>query len=187
MACRSGCLPRSVNGSSMFCSAVRYGSRLKSWKMNPIRSRRRSDSASSESVEMSVPSIITRPEVGASNPASKCSNVVLPDPDGPTIAVNLPFSNRAVIPATATVSATPEPYVLRTSSASTAAGYASKPLFAPHVSVMSAPSCCVPIVPVIDSRNILSGVSLRGPNRTGYHPHESIHARPAPRYERPGT
>ena len=43
--------------------------------------------------EIGIPSISARPVVGACSPARTFSNVVLPDPDGPTTAVRLPGAN----------------------------------------------------------------------------------------------
>ena len=37
-----------------------------------------------------MPASATVPEVGRSSPAATCRNVLLPDPDGPMIAVNEP-------------------------------------------------------------------------------------------------
>ena len=42
------------------------------------------------SCAMSLPSIRMRPSVGVSKPASMRSNVVLPQPDGPSSAKNSP-------------------------------------------------------------------------------------------------
>ena len=74
----------------MFSCAVNEGIRWKNWKTNPIFSPRSFASASSPSAVMSMPSISTRPEVGASSPAIKPSSVDFPLPDGPTIATNCP-------------------------------------------------------------------------------------------------
>ena len=74
----------------MFCVTVSDGIRLKAWKTNPIRSRRRIVSFRSLSRASSVPASATVPEVGRSSPAATCRNVLLPEPDGPMIAVNEP-------------------------------------------------------------------------------------------------
>ena len=74
----------------MFSAAVMVGSRLNDWKMKPIRSRRSSVSALSLSEVISVSPRYTSPEVGRSRPASMCSSVDLPEPEGPMIAVNWP-------------------------------------------------------------------------------------------------
>ena len=49
---------------------------------------------------MSWPAIATVPEVGRSRPAARCSNVVLPEPDGPTMAASSPGSTWSVTPRT---------------------------------------------------------------------------------------
>ena len=76
-----------VSGSAMFSAAVSVGSRLNVWKMKPIWSRRSCVSARSLSVVISWPSIHTLPAVGRSRPARMCIRVLLPEPDGPMIAV----------------------------------------------------------------------------------------------------
>ena len=85
----------------MFSPAVRVGTRLKDWKMKPMRSRR----------SLRQPGIIELrdvlianegyPEVGVSRPAMQCMRVDLPDPDGPITAVNRPPSNSTLTPASA--------------------------------------------------------------------------------------
>ena len=74
----------------MFCATVSEGSRLKAWKTNPIRSRRRIVSLRSLSRARSVSPSATVPEVGRSSPAATLRNVLLPEPEGPMIAVNEP-------------------------------------------------------------------------------------------------
>ena len=74
----------------MFWATVSEGSRLKAWKTNPIRSRRRIVSRRSLSRASSVSPSATVPEVGRSSPAATFRNVLLPEPDGPMIAVNEP-------------------------------------------------------------------------------------------------
>ena len=74
----------------MFSSAVSIGSRLKNWKTKPMCSRRSFVRSESFSVVISVPSIVTVPEVGLSSPARMCISVDLPEPDGPMTAVSLP-------------------------------------------------------------------------------------------------
>ena len=51
-----------------------------------------------------VPSTDISPDVGASSPPSRLSNVVLPEPEGPTIAANSPSSKLRSIPLTALTS-----------------------------------------------------------------------------------
>ena len=49
------------------------------------------------------------PEVNVSSPARQCSNVDLPDPDGPMMALNLPVSNETLTPSSAWTCASPMP------------------------------------------------------------------------------
>ncbi len=93
----------------MFSAAVMVGSRLNDWKMNPIRSRRRSVSPLSSSVLMSVSPRNTWPDVGWSSPASMCSSVDLPEPDGPMIAVNSPAARPTLTLSSAVTAASPVP------------------------------------------------------------------------------
>ena len=51
-----------------------------------------SASSSSESLEMSCPSRKYRPDVGVSRHPKICIKVDLPEPEGPIIATNSPFS-----------------------------------------------------------------------------------------------
>jgi hypothetical protein len=74
----------------MFSSAVSMASRLKLWKMKAILSRRSCVSRLSFRWVISTPSIWTRPAVGRSSPARMCISVLLPEPDGPMMAVSLP-------------------------------------------------------------------------------------------------
>ena len=60
----SGRVPAISSGRRMFSSAVSIGSRLKNWKMKPMWVRRSLVSASSSSVVMSVPSMVTVPLLG---------------------------------------------------------------------------------------------------------------------------
>ena len=57
--------------------------RLKDWKTKPIFSLRMRVRARSLSSVISVPSMLTRPLVGASKPPSKPISVDLPLPEGP--------------------------------------------------------------------------------------------------------
>ena len=93
----------------MFSCAVSIGSRLKNWKMKPTLSRRRRVSFLSSSPTISVPSILTEPEVGVSSPARMCMNVDFPEPDGPMIAENCPRGNSAETPRSASTTASPSP------------------------------------------------------------------------------
>ena len=51
----------------------------------------------------------TAPVVSESSPARQCISVLLPEPDGPMIAVNLPASNAIVTPSRARTSLSPMP------------------------------------------------------------------------------
>ena len=93
----------------MFSSAVRVGSRLKDWKTNPSRSRRRIVRSRSESEARSVLPMYTCPLVSVSRPAMQCSNVDLPDPDGPMIAVNSPAGSSSVTSSSAVTTVSPVP------------------------------------------------------------------------------
>ena len=76
----------------MFCFAVNIGSRLKLWKMNPMSCLRSIVSCLSFKVVRSTPWNMMWPDVALSKPDSVCINVDLPEPEGPMIAVNRPFS-----------------------------------------------------------------------------------------------
>ena len=93
----------------MFSAAVMVGSRLNDWKMKPIRSRRSSVSALSLSEVISVSPRYTSPEVGRSRPASMCSSVDLPEPEGPMIAVNWPSPRPTLTLSRAATVASPLP------------------------------------------------------------------------------
>src|SRR4051794_39236766 len=104
----------------MFWATVSEGIRLKAWKTNPIRSRRRIVSRRSLSFASWTSPSATLPDVGRSRPAATCRNVLLPDPDGPMIAVNDPRASATLIPSRATTSLSPRPWTLRTSCRATA-------------------------------------------------------------------
>src|SRR5690349_19439801 len=104
----------------MFCSAVRVGSRLNAWKTNPMRSRRSTVRSRSFRPVSSTPAIRIEPDVAVSRPASKCIRVDLPEPDGPTIAVNSPAGNVTLTLSTAVTVVSPSPYTFTNSSARTA-------------------------------------------------------------------
>ena len=104
----------------MFWATVSDGIRLKAWKTNPIRSRRRIVSRRSLSRARSVSPSATVPEVGRSSPAATCRNVLLPEPDGPMIAVNDPGASSTLTPSSATTAPSPWPWTLRTSRSATA-------------------------------------------------------------------
>ena len=107
--CRSGFAPAKVNGMRMFCSAVNIGSRLKLWKMNPMSRRRSNVSWLSFMRVRSSPLNMMCPPVAQSSPANVCINVDLPEPEGPIIAVNFPFSKATLTPRNACTVLFPEP------------------------------------------------------------------------------
>ena len=78
------------NGSRMFSSAVRVGTRLNAWKMKPTRSRRTFVIWLSDKALNSTSPIHVFPDVSRSRPAMHCISVDLPEPEGPMIAVNAP-------------------------------------------------------------------------------------------------
>ncbi len=95
---RRGLRPSSRSGSAMFWATVSDGSRLKAWNTNPIRSRRRIVNPRSLRSARPVPPSATLPEVGRSSPAATFRNVLLPEPDGPMIAVKDPGDSAALNP-----------------------------------------------------------------------------------------
>src|SRR5207249_8248503 len=74
-----------------------------------------SDVCSSDLSAMSPPSTKTLPAVGESRPAKMCRSVVLPEPDGPTIAKISPSSTAKETPWRATTWFPPFPKTLITS------------------------------------------------------------------------
>ena len=93
----------------MFSAAVRVGSRLNDWKMNPTRSRRSRVSRRSSSLVRSTSPRWTRPWSTDSRPARQWSRVDLPDPEGPITALNRPRPKPTVTPSSAVTAAGPVP------------------------------------------------------------------------------
>src|SRR5215212_11726317 len=60
--------------------------------------------------QMSVPSTNTWPELGVSTPPRMCNSVDLPDPEGPTMATNSPFSTPKLTLSRALICVSPFPY-----------------------------------------------------------------------------
>lgn len=94
------------------CSAVSVGSKLNDWKTKPSRSRRNLVNARSPNVVISVPTPARSnnwmdPDVASATPATQCSNVDLPDPDGPMMAVNACRSNATLTLSRARTAASP--------------------------------------------------------------------------------
>src|SRR3954468_20129030 len=108
----------------MFCATVSDGSRLKAWNTNPIRSRRRMVRRRSLSRARSASPSVTVPDVGRSSPAATLSNVLLPEPEGPMMAVNDPRGSATLTPSRATTAPSPLPWTLRTSRSATAGAMA---------------------------------------------------------------
>ena len=107
------------SGRRMFSSALRLGSRLNDWKMNPSMSRRIRVRSSSFMPVMSRPAMRLCPPLGMSRPARQCRSVDFPDPEGPMIATNSPRRTERLTLSRATTCACPEPYVLHRPRAST--------------------------------------------------------------------
>ena len=105
----SGLRPAIDSGSRMFSPAVSVGTRLKDWKTNPIRSRRRRVSCLSvEAADLGVADEHLSRR-GVSSAAQQCISVDLPEPDGPITAVNSPAAMSRVTPSRARTSAIPVP------------------------------------------------------------------------------
>src|SRR3954453_13998745 len=117
---RRGRRPSRRIGRAMFCATVRDGSRLKAWNTNPIRSRRRIVRRRSLSCARSASPSVTVPEVGRSRPAATLRNVLLPEPEGPMMAVKDPRGSSTLTPSRATTAPSPLPWTLRTSRRATA-------------------------------------------------------------------
>src|SRR2546421_12913328 len=79
------------SGTSTFSCAASVGIRLNAWKTKPILLLRTTASLPSVMRVISTPSINTCPVVGLSRPAIMPSNVLLPEPDGPTMETNSPL------------------------------------------------------------------------------------------------
>src|SRR5574338_436221 len=84
-------------------------------------------SLDSESEAKSFPRTSTLPRVGLSSPAASCRRVVLPEPEGPVIAVIVPTPISSVTPAKAVTGPAGEEYRRVTACSDTAAGCPSEP------------------------------------------------------------
>src|SRR4051794_38715457 len=69
----------------------------------------------------------TVPDVGRSSPAATLRNVLLPEPEGPMIAVNDPRGRSTLTPSSATTAPSPLPWTLRTSRRATAGAVVAAP------------------------------------------------------------
>ncbi len=94
-------LPSSSKGNSTFSTAESTGSKLKSWNMKPKYSARILERSSSLTANSDLSSIVTVPEVGSSMPDRTLSKVVLPQPEGPMIAIISPSPILTLTPLTA--------------------------------------------------------------------------------------
>src|SRR6188472_2910281 len=81
--------------------------------MKPSARLRTVPRAASESFASAAPSTRTSPPVGRSSPPSRCSSVLLPDPDAPTIATRSPTATSRSTPSSTGTSSGPLRYVLR--------------------------------------------------------------------------
>ena len=93
----------------MFSAAVSVGTRLNDWKTKPTWSRRRMRELLVVRALRSASPMKARPEVRVSRPATQCSSVDLPEPDGPMMAVKRPAANSTVTPSSARTSVWPLP------------------------------------------------------------------------------
>ena len=104
--------PCSKSGNSTFSTASSGGNRLGPWKTTAIGPGRRCSMSPRDGQS-------TTPTVGRSRPASRCNNVVLPDPEAPTRATCSPVRTAHEAPCTATTAAGPRPNVRATPCART--------------------------------------------------------------------
>jgi hypothetical protein len=83
-----------MSANATFSKAVSSGSSMPCWKTKPNSSRRRRDSAASAKVSSRKGDEevfkVMAPASGLKIPARQCSRVVLPEPDGPMIAMDSP-------------------------------------------------------------------------------------------------
>ena len=82
--------PPTSAASATFSSAVRCSIRWKNWNTRPTCRRRRRASAAAPSPSRRAPAISMLPSSAGSSPASTCSSVDLPQPDGPIRATSSP-------------------------------------------------------------------------------------------------
>ena len=95
----------------MFSSTFSTGRRLQNWYTRPICRLRKMASRSSFRAWISVFPINTFPSVGRSTPPMMCSRVDFPEPEGPTMETNSPFSTLKDTLSRALTWAFPLPYV----------------------------------------------------------------------------
>ena len=92
-----------------FSRAVRVGTRLNCWKMNPTLRARNAVSSRSGIEEMVLPKRSIVPESARKVPHITLSSVVLPQPDGPTIMSNSPKVASRLTPLRARTAISPLP------------------------------------------------------------------------------
>ena len=109
--------PPMCSGSSTFSWADNNGMRPNDWKTNPILCRRMSTKSASRNSAKSSPWKCTVPVLGRSNPDSRLSSVVLPEPDRPVTARKSPCSTVRLIADSAVTEVSPEPKTRLTSEA----------------------------------------------------------------------
>jgi len=97
-------IPCNSMGSSTFSAALSTGSRLKAWKTKPMYLPRYAVRWLSPSPARLAPSTRISPSSMRSRPDRQFSNVVLPDPDGPTMASSSPRGMSRSIPLRAATS-----------------------------------------------------------------------------------
>ncbi len=86
----SGARPARRNGSTTFSAAVSVGTKLNDWNTKPTRSRRSRVSCRSSSEQRLTSSMYKVPLSTVSSQARQCRSVDLPEPEGPSTAVNRP-------------------------------------------------------------------------------------------------
>ena len=115
---RDPCLASSI-GSIVLSSADKVGMSWKNWKTMPMFARRQMARSSCPVRSSRVPFTVTVPAEGRSMPAMRLTMVVLPLPDGPTIATISPSEISRSMPRNARNATRPEWYVFSTPASTT--------------------------------------------------------------------
>ena len=89
VAC-AGRAPPTSAASATFSSADMCSMRWKNWNTSPTWRRRSRASGAAPSSSVRTPARLILPSSASSSPASRCSSVDLPHPDGPMSATNSP-------------------------------------------------------------------------------------------------
>jgi len=92
-------LPRTCAGNITFCSTVFHGSKVGSWNMMPMLGR---------GPVIGRPAISIVPPVARSSPPHIMSNVLLPQPLGPRMAMNSPLATSKLTSLSASTGLSPE-------------------------------------------------------------------------------